>query len=182
MRALFSPPNLLTCVRIVLTPWIAIALLSGNCPRAFWLSVIAGFTDTADGYLARLMGEATRLGAYLDPIADKLLLTVLYVCFGAAGLVPWWLVYLVVGRDVMILSLVATGFLWKGIRDFPPSIWGKLSTLLQIAASLAVLSRCAYGISSDAVDAVLYVTAGATIWSGLHYLSRAIASMKYVPR
>jgi cardiolipin synthase len=182
MRALFSPPNLLTCLRIVLTPWIATALLCGNCPRAFWLSVIAGLTDAADGHLARLMGEATRIGAYLDPIADKLLLTVLYVCFGFAGFAPWWLVYLVVGRDVMILSLVATGFLWKGIRDFPPSIWGKLSTLLQIAASLAVLSRCAYGISPGAVDVVLYATAGATIWSGLHYLSRAVASMKYVAR
>jgi phosphatidylglycerophosphate synthase len=61
-------------------------------------------------------------------------------------------------------------------------MWGKLSTLLQIAASLAVLSECAYGISRDVVDAVLYATAAATIWSGLHYLLRAIASMKYVAR
>jgi cardiolipin synthase (CMP-forming) len=182
MRALFSPPNLLTCVRIVLTPFIAAALLSDHCTRAFWLSVIAGLTDAADGYLARRMGESTRIGAYLDPIADKLLLTVLYVCFGVAGLVPWWLVYLVVGRDVMILSLVATGYVWKGIRDFPPSIWGKLSTLLQIGASLAVLSGCSYGISPTTVDAVLFATAAATLWSGLHYLSRAVASMKYVAR
>jgi cardiolipin synthase (CMP-forming) len=179
MRALFSPPNLLTCVRIVFTPWIAAALLFDDCTRAFWLSVIAGLTDAADGYLARRMGEATRLGAYLDPIADKLLLTVLYICFGVAGLAPWWLVYLVVGRDIMILSLVATGYLWKGIRDFPPSIWGKLSTLLQIGASLAVLSRCSYGMSPQTVNAVLYATAVATLWSGLHYLSRAVASMKY---
>jgi cardiolipin synthase len=128
------------------------------------------------------MGDASRLGAYLDPIADKLLLTALYVCFGVAGLAPWWVVYLVVGRDAMILSLVAAGYLWKGVRDFPPSVWGKLSTLLQIAASLAVISLCAFGVAPALVQGLLYLTAAATFWSGLHYLTRAIASIRYVPR
>ena len=75
------------------------------------MSLFAGFTDAADGYVARKMGDASRIGAYLDPIADKLLLTAIYICFGVAGLTPWWLVYLVVGRDVMILSLAAAGYL-----------------------------------------------------------------------
>ena len=112
---------------------------TNKCTQAFWLSLIAGFTDAADGYVARWMGEVTRIGAYLDPIADKVLMTALYVCFGIAGLAPGWLVWLVVGRDIMILSLAGGGLFWKGIRDFPPTVWGKLCTLLQIAASLGII-------------------------------------------
>jgi cardiolipin synthase len=78
MGALFSLPNLLTCVRIALTPVIVLALLANNCRNAFWLSLFAGLTDAADGYLARRLGHETRIGAYLDPIADKVLLTALY--------------------------------------------------------------------------------------------------------
>jgi cardiolipin synthase len=174
MRALLSLPNLLTCVRIALTPVIVLALIASNCKDAFWLSLLAGLTDTADGYLARRMGHETRVGAYLDPIADKILLTALYLCFGVADLVPWWLVGLVVGRDLMILSLAGAGLLWKGIRDFPPTIWGKLSTLLQIATSLSVISGCAYSLSPALINCFLYATAIATAWSGLHYLGRAV--------
>jgi cardiolipin synthase len=180
MRALFSLPNLLTCARIALAPVIVFALLANNCKDAFWLSLLAGVTDAADGYLARRMGFETRVGAYLDPIADKILLTALYFCFGVAGLAPWWLVWLVVGRDLMILSLAAGGLFWKGIRDFPPTIWGKLSTLLQIATSLAVISGCAYALSPAVVHAFLYATAITTAWSGLHYLGRAVASARAV--
>ena len=181
MRQVLNVPNLLTCARIVLTPVIAVSIVQHECIRAFWFSLIAGLTDAADGYFARLLGETSRFGAYLDAIADKLLLTSIYVCFGVAGLVPWWIVYLVVGRDLMILSLVGGG-LWKGIRDFPPSIWGKISTVLQIAASLAVISECAYGLSRSAVDALLHTVAAATFWSGLDYVRRAVRSIHYGSR
>jgi cardiolipin synthase len=182
MRALFSPPNLLTCVRIVLTPIIVLAIITNKCTQAFWLSLIAGFTDAADGYVARWMGEVTRIGAYLDPIADKVLMTALYVCFGIAGLAPGWLVWLVVGRDVMILSLAGGGLFWKGIRDFPPTVWGKLCTLLQIAASLGIIAGCAFGIDPVWSDSLIYATACVTAWSGIHYLGRALASMSSVSR
>ena len=75
MPSLFSFPNLLTCVRIALTPIIVLSLFANNCVQAFWLSLFAGFTDAADGYLARIMKQESRVGAYLDPIADKFLLT-----------------------------------------------------------------------------------------------------------
>lgn len=180
MGALFSLPNLLTCVRIALTPVIVLALLASNCRNAFWLSLFAGLTDAADGYLARRMGHETRIGAYLDPIADKVLLTALYLCFGITSLAPWWLVWLVIGRDLMILSFAGAGLLWKGIRDFPPTIWGKLSTLLQIATSLALISGCAYALSPTVVSSFLYATAIATVWSGLHYAGRAAAAARAV--
>ena len=182
MPSLFSPPNLLTCVRIALTPFIVFVLLANDCVLAFLLSVIAGFTDTLDGYLARKMGQESRLGAYLDPIADKFLLTALYLCFGVANLAPWWIVWLVIGRDAMILSLVAGGLFWKGIRDFPPTTSGKISTLLQITTSLAIIGQCANGVTADVVNLFLYATAISTIWSGVQYLRRAIGSMRAISR
>jgi cardiolipin synthase len=182
MPALFSPPNLLTSVRIALTPFIVLALIASNCRQAFWLSLIAGFTDAADGYLARRMGQTSRFGAYLDPIADKLLMTALYLCFGIAGLAPWWIVWLVIGRDAMILSLAAGGLFWKGIRDFPPTLSGKLSTLLQIAAALAIISQCAYTAPPGIVKTLIYAMSISTAWSGVRYFQRAIQSMAAVSR
>src|SRR5688572_6357044 len=121
-------PNLLTCVRMALTPWIFYAIVAGSARQALLLCVIAGATDGIDGLIARRYGWVTRSGAYLDPIADKLLLTSVYVAFGIAGAVPVWLVGVVVGRDALILGMVGLGFLFTRVRDFPPSIWGKIST------------------------------------------------------
>jgi cardiolipin synthase len=182
MPSLFSPPNLLTCVRIALTPFIVFAVIENRCERALWLCLIAGSTDAADGYLARKWGQVSRVGAYLDPIADKFLLTSLYLCFGIARLAPWWVVWLVIGRDVMILSLAAGGLFWKGIRDFPPTISGKVCTLLQIATSLAIIAQCSHGISTEIANAFVYTTAIATAWSGVQYLRRAIRSWAAVSR
>jgi cardiolipin synthase (CMP-forming) len=142
-----------------------------------WLSSIAGLTDAADGYLARRLGWASRLGAYLDPIADKFLLTSLYVCFGIAEIVPNAVVALVVGRDILILLLTAGGILFTARRDYPPTIWGKISTVIQITAAVIFLSACAYPtslavtLSRLAVPAVVLATA----WSGVHYVWRAVA-------
>ena len=178
MTALRGLPNLLTCARIALSPLIALALIRSECRPAFWLCLVAGITDAADGYLARRFGGITRLGAYLDPIADKLLLTTLYISFGLADLAPEWLVYLVVGRDLMILVLAALGYFWKSVREFPPSMWGKVSTVLQIAAALGFIAQCAFLVAAPLVTVLLYATAVATFWSGLHYLGRAFSIYK----
>src|SRR5512138_2219053 len=166
-------PNLLTCLRIGLTPVIVYTLLARQFETAFVLSVAAGFTDAFDGLLARRFGWMSRTGAYLDPIADKLLLTSLYVSFGAIGLVPWWLPCLVVGRDVVILLMAAGGLLFTTIRDFPPSIWGKISTVIQIIAAGLVLAACAgiRSVESLTVPAIWATTLG-TAWSGVHYVWR----------
>src|SRR5688572_32039723 len=136
MPLLLTPPNLLTCARIVLTPWIILALMYRDCREALWLSCVAGFTDGADGFLARRFGSASRLGAYLDPIADKFLLTSLYISFGILRVVPGWLVWLVVGRDVLILLMSGAGLIFTERRDYPPTLWGKLSTVLQIGGAV----------------------------------------------
>ena len=173
-------PNLLTIVRILLTPLIIHDILDGHCTVAMPFAWIAGATDALDGYLARKMGAESRVGAWLDPIADKALLTGMYLSFGISGLTPMWLAWLVVGRDALILAMSAAGLAFTSIRDFPPSIWGKLSTVVQICVSLLILAACngtqwANRLSVWAVWAVA-VTA---VWSGLHYLVRAFLVLRY---
>ena len=164
-------PNLITGLRAVLTPVIVYLILTRQCSLAMPVTVFAGLTDTADGYLARRLGAEGRLGAWLDPIADKMLLTALYITFGVGGLAPVWVVWLVVGRDLMILSLAGLGLFVAAIRDFPPTVWGKLSTLFQIAAAIVFISDCAgWAVSSEVAPYAIWTVGIATGWSGVHYL------------
>src|SRR4051794_18322824 len=103
-------PNLITGCRIALTPLIVLAIVAGDCRRALILAAVAGASDGLDGFLARQFNWKSRAGAYLDPIADKLLLTALYLSFGYSKMIPAGLVWLVVGRDVFILTMVACAF------------------------------------------------------------------------
>ena len=88
-------PNLITAVRFALTPVIVLAILRGEWNLAFWISIAAGITDVLDGLAARRLHVSSRIGSYLDPIADKLLLTLIYLAFGIALAIPWWMVALV---------------------------------------------------------------------------------------
>jgi cardiolipin synthase len=171
-------PNLFTFIRIALTPVIVATLVSGECWTPIVLSVIASVTDAFDGAVARRYGAVTQTGAYLDPIADKFLLVSLFISFGVAQIVPAWLTWLVVGRDVLILVMVGLGMLLLGERRYPPTIWGKLSTVIQILAAVVFLSRCAIAIPEMAYSAVIWSVALATAWSGLHYTWRAVAILR----
>jgi cardiolipin synthase (CMP-forming) len=161
-------PNLFTLARVGLTPFIALALLERQYGRALLLCFLAGLTDGIDGTLARRFNGVTRLGAYLDPAADKLLIAVVYICLGWVGELPWWIVAIVFGRDLLILGMVAWGFWFTTIRTFPPSLWGKLSTALQILAALVVMAAAAEGWTSLREPAIWAMLA-ATVWSGIHY-------------
>lgn len=163
-------PNALTALRIALTPFVVWRFLAGDCRGAFILLLIAGFSDAVDGSLARRLGQVTRTGAYLDPIADKLLLTSVYVSLGVVHIVPRWLVGLIVGRDLVILLMAAAGLAFTGHRDFPPSIWGKLSTMVQIVTALAAVVGCVAGYSLPTI--FVGATALVTGWSGVHYVWR----------
>lgn len=175
-------PNFLTIVRILLTPLIIRDILDAHCTIAMPFAWIAGATDALDGYVARKMGAESRVGAWLDPLADKALLTGMYFSFGISGLAPMWLAWLVIGRDALILAMSAAGLAFTSIRDFPPSVWGKLSTVVQIGVSLLILAACngtewANRLSIWAVWAVA-ITA---VWSGLHYVLRAIWLVRSTP-
>jgi cardiolipin synthase len=161
-------------VRVLLTPFVVRAILLGEMRSALALCLIAGFTDLFDGYVARRMHSASRLGAYLDPVADKVLLGATYIALGIVTWIPWWLVVIVFSRDVLILAMVAGGFLFTKVRDYPPSMWGKLSTALQIAAVVVALTNANHGNR----DWAWWTTAGMTAWSGLHYAWRGIQILR----
>jgi len=173
---LLNAPNLFTLARLILAPFIASDILNGRYGRAIILSFIAGFTDVIDGYLARKLGESSRVGAYFDPIADKILLSVVYLALGWAHAIPWWMVGLVFGRDLLILAMAAYGLAFTKVRKFPPSIWGKLSTFLQISAALVVMGA-KDGIPAP-VDLAVWLMVAGTIGSGVHYMWRGITLLR----
>jgi cardiolipin synthase len=165
-------PNLLTAARLALVPVVAAEVLGGNFGAALAFTMLAGFTDGVDGFLARRFGWTSRLGAWLDPLADKALLVTLFLVLGRVGAFPWWLVALVLARDAIILMMVGAAFAFTAIRDFPPSIWGKLSTLVQVGACVGVLFMRATPLAWPGAVGGLLVAATllATAWSGIDYV------------
>jgi cardiolipin synthase len=173
---LFNLPNLFTLARLVLAPFVAADILHNRYPRAIILFFLAGLSDWIDGFLARRFEASTPAGAYFDPIADKILLSVIYISLGVAGAMPWWMVAVVFGRDVLILAMAAYGLLFTSVRKFPPSVWGKISTFFQIAAALVVMGARA-GIPAPVTLALCLMVVG-TIASGLHYVWRAVVMLR----
>lgn len=167
-------PNLITLVRLALTPLIVRAVITGQYWQALALLAIAGATDGLDGLLARRLHAMTRFGAYLDPVADKSLLSAVWIALGVSGAAPWWLIGIIFGRDFLILALVGSALLFTSHRDFPPSIWGKLSTALQIVTGLVVIVAHAVPGWAWRPEPLFWLVGAATAWSGLDYLGRAV--------
>ena len=166
---MINAANLFTLLRLLLAPVVATDIIRGRWTRALIVLFVAGFTDVIDGFLARHAGKPTRVGAYFDPIADKILLIAIYVALGAAQAIPLWMVLLVFGRDLLILAMAGYGLAFTTIRQFPPSVWGKISTAVQIAFVLAVLLDI-----RSAAQVLLWAVAALTLWSGVDYARRAI--------
>lgn len=137
-------PNLLTLVRIVLTPFILIALAHGRYMLAGWTFGAAAWTDVFDGLAARRLGAQSKVGQSFDPIADKVLLVSLYIGLALGGAVPVWIVVLILGRDVWILLLSGIALCFTKFRRLQPSVWGKASTFFQIMAAVCVIGARAY--------------------------------------
>jgi cardiolipin synthase (CMP-forming) len=174
-RPMFNPlrnaPNLLTLLRICLAPFLVAAILDGRYRLGFTLFVAAGLTDLLDGTLARVLKQRSMLGHYLDPVADKLLLSTIFLVLLHKGLMPVTVTVLVFGRDVGILLVAAILYAAVGRREFHPSIFGKANTLAQIAAVAAVLLHqltAAYWVVVFRMVA-LDATVALTVISGLHY-------------
>ena len=136
-----AAPNLLTLMRLFIIPFLVIEILDGHYRIAFALFILAGISDALDGLLARWLSQRTTLGQYLDPIADKLLLSTLFVVLTHVGMIPRYVTVLVFSRDLGILLISTLLFVTAGLRDFRPSLFGKLNTLMQIVALIAVLCQ-----------------------------------------
>ena len=166
--------NLLTLLRLVSVPFIIQAILDGRHVLAVVLFGCAAWTDAFDGAAARRFGQKTQAGAYLDPIADKCLLSGVFLALAAARMVPWWFVAVIFGRDLYILLGVAVIMLLTPIRNFPPSVWGKASTFVQIVTAVVWLARNVLEIQvlDTLSSAMLWPCMAFTVWSGLHYTWR----------
>jgi cardiolipin synthase (CMP-forming) len=169
-------PNGLTLVRLALAPFVVAAVLSGRALQAFVLFGVAAWTDILDGLAARHFQAGTRVGAYLDPIADKCLLSGVFVALAVARRVPWWVVGIIFGRDLYIVlaSLVVMQF--TPIRNFPPSRWGKLSTFAQILTVAVWMGRdwLQLEVLDSLSSAMLWLCVALAVWSGLHYTWRGV--------
>jgi cardiolipin synthase len=139
LRQFRAAPNLLTLMRLFIIPFLIIEILAGRYRMAFALFILAGFSDGFDGLLARWLSQRTTLGQYLDPIADKLLLSTLFVVLTHMNLVPFYVTVLVFSRDIGILLIAMLLFATGTLRDFRPSLLGKFNTLVQIFGLTVVL-------------------------------------------
>jgi cardiolipin synthase len=172
VRQLLLAPNQLTLARLVIVPFIIINVVSHNWDWALGLVVLAGISDGLDGLLARALAQQTRLGEYLDPIADKLLLSTMFLVLSIVGQIPWRYTIIVFSRDLSILLTSAVLYATVGLRDFRPSIFGKINTFAQIATIFFVLLYNVHGAPWIlwARRFGLYSTFAFTIFSALHYI------------
>ena len=171
LNRLRTAPNLLTLTRICLAPFLVTAILENRYRLAFMLFLAAGLTDALDGAMARLLRQRSVLGEYLDPVADKLLLSTLFVVLTCQDLIPLRVTILVFSRDLGILIVAALLYAAAGRREFLPSIFGKANTTVQVLAVACVLLGQLYAAQwlAFAKWILLEATMGLTILSGLHY-------------
>jgi len=166
-------PNIITVFRFLLVPPVVVLLLEERFAVALVLFGVAGFSDALDGYLAKRYHWSSRLGALLDPLADKLLLVSSFITLGWLHLIPLWLVGVVILRDLVIV----TGAVFYHFRierlDAEPSMVSKLNTLTQILLVLAVMfSMAVRELPYLWMDVLLYSTLATTLWSGADYVWR----------
>jgi cardiolipin synthase len=169
---ILSAPNQLTLARMAFLPFIVINLLDGRYGWALVLFLLAGLSDGLDGLLARTLRQQTLLGQYLDPIADKMLLSTVFLVLSIVHKIPWKFTVLVFSRDICILVVSAVLYTIAGLRDFRPSIFGKANTFAQLAAVVFVMLL---QVDHDkwvwvARTTFLRATFMFTIISGLHYV------------
>jgi len=176
MPAWLNLANSFTLLRLALVPFVLRDIVEGNHVRALAVFFIAALTDVIDGALARGPSGATKAGAYLDPIADKCLMSGVFLALGAAAIVPWWFVAIVIGRDLFILIGALAVLALTKVRQFPPSRWGKLSTFVQIVTAICWMVRDAWPLPVLVAisSAMLWVCIAFTIVSGLDYTRRGV--------
>ncbi len=179
-------PNLLSLLRMALVPVFIIAVRYGEPKKAMIIFLAAGITDALDGFIARLAKQQSLLGTYLDPIADKLLLTSAWVVLAIPSIaqpapVPLWVTILVISRDLLIVIVALVLYLALGVRNFPPTVISKVTTVVQVAtvvvvllAGIAAKEALRLAVALDFLaDFFIYLTAALTLASGLYYVYRS---------
>jgi cardiolipin synthase (CMP-forming) len=170
--------NQLTLLRMLLIPLFVILVVYGELGWALVVFMTAGITDALDGLIARRSGQKTNLGAWLDPMADKLLLVTTFVVLTIPGLnlanrFPIWLTVCIISRDVVIVGTVAIVNLAIGPRTFRPSVFGKVATATYIITAVAAMLFNYLGYHSVIVDLGIWLSLAITLVSAFHYIWHA---------
>jgi len=170
--------NQVTLFRMLLIPAFVLLVLYNRPGWALIVFGVAGITDALDGLIARVAAQRTSLGAWLDPMADKLLLVSAFIVLtvpdtGMVNRFPLWLTVLVISRDVVIVVTVAIVNLAVGHRTFAPSLYGKIATAVYIATCVVAMLFNYLAQTSVIVDVTIYVSLAITLFSGFHYIAHA---------
>jgi len=173
LRQILTAPNQLTLLRMIFLPFIVINLVKHDFKWALALFILAGISDMFDGLLARTLHQQTMLGQYLDPIADKMLLSTMFLVLSIEfrAVVPWKYTVVVFSRDIGILLVSAVLFMIAGLRDFRPSIFGKANTFAQVAAVFSALLLL--------VDPVRWVWIARTTFLRATFLFTIVSAVHY---
>ena len=179
---IWTSANQITLLRMALVPVFVVSTLYGYYGWALGSFLLAGITDGLDGFLARRLRQQTTIGALLDPIADKMLLTAAFVVLSLPTLklatpIPLWLTVTTISRDLIIVATCVIMHLATGDDQFPPSAYGKVTTVVQLGTILASLVGNYWGVYMPYFRLCVYVTLFFTLLSGAHYFYRATRRM-----
>lgn len=167
-------PNYITLLRVILIPFFINFMIYGYYGEALLVFAGACLTDALDGLIARLLKQQTALGAFLDPMADKLLILAAFVTLALLGKLPFWLVIIVVSRDAILTMGSLVIYFTTNALKIQPSIIGKLTTVLQLAVVTLSLISMTYGIGTELMTVLQGATAAVTIASGTQYFMRGL--------
>jgi cardiolipin synthase len=168
---IWTVPNQITFLRLGILPFFLILILYEEYHWALLVLIVAALSDAVDGLLARTLHQKSALGAYLDPIADKLLLSSSFVVLAMEKKLPWWLTIMVLSRDVLMLIVAAVILLIQGYRPFPPSLLGKATTFFEIGLVFFAVLGAAYPSEHTSLFShyLIYLVAVLVTISGFHY-------------
>lgn len=177
-------PNALTVLRIILVPVIIICLIQAQHRNALFLFILAGITDALDGFFARILKQKSVLGSYLDPLADKALISSCFVTLSIIGGIPAWLTVIVISRDFIILLGISVLTLLSVPFEVKPTVVSKVTTAFQLLSVFLALLFAAYPLHLDSewISVVYWITALLTVVSGLNYLLRGIWFINNAPQ
>ncbi len=176
MRPAVVVANGLTLLRLLFTPVIAVMVLRQRTWSALAIFACAALSDVFDGWVARRYAATSRFGAYLDPVVDKVFLSLTYVCLAVAERLPVWLAGIVLGRDAVMLLVAPILYFTTSFRHFTPAIWGKLSTALQATTAAVAIAQELLPVRAVTIvlPPLFGAAAAATVWAGIYYLARVI--------
>jgi len=175
-------PNFLTLLRMAIVPFFVLAVFAHDFRLAVLIFVISGITDVLDGWIARTFDLESRIGALLDPLADKVLLTAAYISLavphGQAVVIPLWLAILTLFRDFVIMLMAFVFYMFEGIKSFPPTWVGKMTTVMHVATVSLVLLANVTAVPTPVLQACFYVSFIMVIVSGFSYIYRSSSAIE----